>query len=68
MCITVYIDFFETATIRSLRTKMQLLHLISWRGTFSDESPKNLQKLSIYAKFPHQEGHQVENLIFLSGG
>ena len=50
-------------TIRSLRTKMQFLHLISWRAHFSEESPENLQKLSIYAKFPHQEGNQVEKLI-----
>ena len=31
---------------------------------FSEESPKKLQKLSIYTKFPHQEGNQMEKLVF----
>ena len=31
---------------------------------FLDESPENLQKLSIYGKFSHQERNQVEKQVF----
>ena len=61
------IDFFKTATIRSLRTKMQLLHPIYWRGNFSDESPENLQKLHL-RKISSPGRKSGGKAHFLSGG